>query len=629
MASGDVPLQAVVLGTDGRPASGVNVEIQWPIARGSDFAPIRGQETDADGRFRESLPPGRYDLRFTSGRMGLFVPGFLVDGAAADVSFTLHELARVEVEVVRGEAPLAGTMVLLRHATAIGLLGLAAPTGADGKTVVEEVPHGPYVLEVRTQGQVQAQRALDVRGDVAVRVPMPDVAVLEGRVRDGSGVGIAGAHLRVETRVRGDGVETTLSAEAHSEADGSFRLWAPRHPLRLIAVEAEGHAPWPTPDALGPVLASIRGLAKGEPVVLDVPLSQGTSITGRATDETGAPVPGVVLRFTDVRGRAIEATTAEDGRYVAEHANPGAWSLAVPTEGWFPAGRFVANVPADGSAVTLDVALVRARVLEGTVVQTEGAPAAGARVYVAGDGGMLRSARDARRDLETFADGSGVWRLEDVPAHRDVWLRASLGPLEAAPVFAPRRGTGSLRLVLAPTGTIRGDVVDLATRERVPGATVRLDPIGDPPVRGSHRLTTDAEGAFVAPGLLAGEWQLVGQRGQDYLQPGEPVKVTLARDAPEVTAEVRLDPGLVFAGVVRDERGAAISDATVRVEGVPDGGQPVNRWARTSLRGEFRITGFRAGSYRSTARAPGHRPAVLQPLRGGEQTLRFVLVAAP
>ncbi len=359
---------------------------------------------------------------------------------------------------------------------------------------------------------------------------------------------------------------------------------------------------------------------------VSIALESGNGLSGRVTNESsGRGVSGLTLRFRPRRGAVLEARTDEGGRYAIDNLNPDRYEISIRDDLWYPAEgqKLNVDVPAGPQvAVTLDVRVQPARAISGTVVLADSSGVNGARVWIVGGGRVVRSVRDAGRELETFSNAAGQWQIRDVPPNLAVFARAALGTAEATPVFvaAERASAQDITLRLAPTGVVTGMVVDLITRDPIPGARVEARPMqGDG--RTGHSLQTDAQGRYVLEGLLAGEWQLRASKN-GYLE-GEPESITLRAGADEVRADLRVDPGEIFAGRVIGPDGKPLSGARVMVYGTDEEGKKLKpQSASTRSDGLFRLTGFpHRGLYELRVDKGGYQAAFLKAMRGGSAAL--------
>ena len=190
----------------------------------------------------------------------------------------------------------------------------------------------------------------------------------------------------------------------------------------------------------------------------------------------------------------------------------------------------------------------------------------------------------------------------------------------------------------SPTGRITGRIVDGATGEPIPGATVSMIPVRapaagrstspappvplDPALLRSLTNPTNVDGMFDIGGVPSGRWRVQVQK-DGYI----PLSATTSSVTLDVGAgttrvpDVRLDRGGAIVGRVLDARGNAMvrvsvmamqqgrnRDGTVRLGGGAS--------ASTNDLGEFRISGLAAGQYAVLAQLP---PSI-NPFIGGSPT---------
>lgn len=289
----------------------------------------------------------------------------------------------------------------------------------------------------------------------------------------------------------------------------------------------------------------------------------------------------------DIRVDGRRAVTDGEGRVRFEGLSPGAHRIdASGRSGGF--GK--ANVEV-GKLAKCELQLRRGFRLDGVVVDGSGAPVGGALIESAG-GGLGEEARTVAR---TAADGTFV--LRECRQYALVSARATgFAASKLHFVRGDDAPTAHLRIELSVQGgAVEGVVVDAAGKAIV-GAVVRVgtgqtDGIrstdqGAPPLPAQVRC--DEAGRFLAIGVPSGT-QPIMVRAASMSPWRSTVEVM-----PGVTSAVRatMTPGVTCRGVVRDEAGQPVADATVSVGGV---GEFTRFEVASAADGAFVLQGLPAG----------------------------------
>lgn len=217
------------------------------------------------------------------------------------------------------------------------------------------------------------------------------------------------------------------------------------------------------------------------------PAAARRAVRGRAIDLAGRPVAGLALRTPD----GARARTGADGafRLAAEHAE------ALVTVEDPRASVVLRSGPSALRRGAPQVLVVEpGGPLEGSVVDEEGAPLAGAALRLALDERALaRLPADAARlcapAWSAHSAASGRFRLERVPLRAPLVLEARCAGYAPRTLVLDERGAAPC-VALAREGAAGRRVsgrVTSATGEPVAGASVRC---------GAARATSDARGAF-------------------------------------------------------------------------------------------------------------------------------------
>jgi len=411
-------------------------------------------------------------------------------------------------------------------------------------------------------------------------------------------------------------VSWRLASTGTTDAQGHARL-ASRPGGYQLAVRAQGY---------GPLLRDVVRPYGEARTLLRLSLEPGQVLIGRTVEaDTQEPLPLVELVLTAhgrklERWRAAEAPAEERayassdarGNFRVEGLAPGDYLLEAQAVGYAQTQQGRVKVPA---AAPLTVALRKAGVIEGFVVDAQGAPAAGAEVQVSG----------FTPQTTTTGPGGG-FSLEVEPGSYLVSARrgGEAGSLDSAITVRAGGTVRDVRLQLGQGGALEGRVVARGKGAPVAGASVDVSPYsknGD-----SGRAVTDGSGHFSVGGLAPGSYDLVV---------GAPGFSSVTRRALTVASgerfpvEIQLTGTGAVEGQVRDGAGQPVPGAQVT------GG---SRWAgtlgdapaetRTDAQGHYRLEGLAAGSVTLVASREGALMGVTQRgevTEGGTAKVDFIL----
>ncbi|MFO1029665.1 MAG: sigma-70 family RNA polymerase sigma factor [Planctomycetota bacterium] len=282
-----------------------------------------------------------------------------------------------------------------------------------------------------------------------------------------------------------------------------------------------------------------------------------------------------------------------------------------------------------GDAVLTIAAGVRIR---GYVRESDGRPAQGAQVHL-----LCRHEAFAGH-VVAQADAAGAFVVDNAPAERTLLLSALAPDHVPTPqqVLLARAGeTVECELQFtARGGALGGRVVD-EHGEPVVSAMVLLGPesafelahakdagVGTLPPLRSRRATTDARGEWRLDGVEPGDADvlIMSPRLAPWSGRGFVVAGAFTR------CDAVLTPAVQLQGTVRDEKGAALVGATVRVAR-----SPVETWTtRSDTAGAFALDGLPTMAFEAMATAEGAGQARTTLAGGPGATLRWdpVLVRA-
>lgn len=617
-AAGDGPTTdtiTTIYGTvsyaDGRPAAGARV---WVWLTNLDT------KTDDEGKYSimledspllAALRGNGLELRATLAELHSSpqkgIPPITMGAANGPVDLRLTTSGRLlSVLVTRmndGE-PVPGAAVQAQD-------GRIVYTNELGSAHFDGLTAGEWQVEVNASGfeSTRAKASLLAQQDAVVEVQLQPGRLIRGVVKDEAGAPIEGVQYGY--------IRSGPMAFVHHHrtgTDGSYRVDYLPMEGGQISFEKPGYAR----ETMTPVSAA------GETeIVLDVVLKRGGTLAGRVVAAaSGAPIPDATVTFAPATGNEVTATTGADGKFELVGLVQTQWGndLLVEARGFAPA--FVSKphqqVAEDG---LLSIKLGKGMSVAGRVENSRGEPVAGVWLTPLLDQSSRNIYLFAASQARTSADGS--FRLGSLPP--GVLLDVvPPRPYEALRRIKPTLNTSDYVIRLESMASVRGVVLNSATKEPVRRFNIRLD--------GAYEVSRIRTG--VDFDAADGRFQI------DEIAPGDQVKlivraprhatrnVTLPLDGEDQV--VLLDPTeeSAIAGMVSDGAGRPIGGATVflintagsqatpilavnMVRGVLDGdsSQEVTRHV-TDAQGRFRIDSVPSSGkvdlyIHASGRAPG------------------------
>ena len=431
-----------VVGPDGRPVG----QFQVTALATSDGREHGGAFDNASGRFRLVLPAGRFVMVVRAGRMVAARSVDVAPGRSTPVGRvplgppgSLHGI----VEDDQGSPVAAARVEVLFDAESRALAGLGA-SDSQGGVDIAGIPSGRAVVRVSHPGHAETEpvevEIQDESAPVNVRLVLPRLGRLAGRVLLGNGEGAAGLAVRFEPH-RG------RAREAHTDNRGRFVF------ERLVPGQASIELRTTSGEFLQSSLVGIDPSATTE---CEMVLSE-VEVSGRISRD-GRPVAGTRVRVSGLghAGVWVSEPSDEEGRYAVTLHETGAFQLVVESaDGRVRAKRRIELTEAGSHLVDLEIP---ASPLQGRIIDAaSGAPVKAARVSAyPREGGSVTAAQAATTN--------GEFSLDVEPGNYHVDVTAPGYQSKSIEVEVPDAGAPGIRVALLVGRKVLGYVIDRTGR---------------------------------------------------------------------------------------------------------------------------------------------------------------------
>lgn len=340
--------------------------------------------------------------------------------------------------------------------------------------------------------------------------------------------------------------------------------------------------------------------------------ADSNKVIGLVKDSQGRSLSGV--RVTEFQTDK-EYTTDDGGKFVSAFGPSDKWRF------FFAVDRQrqlvgVGRLPAEESHV--EITLVSARIVSGTVVDPGGRPVAG--VYIV---------PSPVTNFHVLTDKGGKfdvgWNPEWAAGRQDLCLIALCSELNLAALIDIMPNTKTAEIRLEPGLVLTGTVEDVYG-DPVGGARVGLSLTdkGGIPVKD---VNTNDRGCYEFKGLPQRQEYSISASARGY-NAGR-VSTGLIQneiDVAEVQPIVMKPMNMSVSGIVMDVDGKAVVDAEVKMQGTCEHGedQPRNRKVRTDTQGKFTLEDICSGSLDLYVNAEGGLAASALHVQAGDQAVKIV-----
>ncbi len=620
----NVVLTGRVVDPSGRPVAGATVAVFAPrtdfFRRGfllsmldmavHDDVPLARATTGEDGRFAfATLESGIYRIEArAAGRATAHQGEVLVrtERSATTLTLVLDPGMTVRGTVTDDQGrPVANAMVRALYDGqrvedfAVGRRE-GALTDAKGKYAIDTLmPNATYRFGVSADGHPSQWMFQSVRIETGMTKDfvLARAARVTGTVREkDSREPIADAEVVLMVGRLGEGSAGMESTRSDAQGRYTFDTVA-SGPMFMLVAKADGFSSSMESAFTG---ATLPSLVAGETLERDLELERGGRIVGRVTRlDDGEPIAGAsvdaIASNEAMWAGAPSATTDADGRYELTGLGRGVYSVDVRAPGYAEAlGEGSVPITDRGEQGEINVSLSGAARLVGVVVDADGEPVAGAKVYARSEkpdaeaprvggrrrGDPMQRFREQFTPRVTMTDEEGRFALEGL-APRLAWKAAvkaeGFVETESERVRMGVGDTREVRVVVLVGGALDGRVVN-EDGQPVAGARVRYGRLDDELARRVNLTNWEVIG-LLEPNVVTtrddGTFRLT------QLQPGlQVIQVEAEGYAPLIKRNVRVGLGEVWTGWlglmrrgvtlrgrVLDTRGSPIERAVVSVGG--------------------------------------------------------------
>jgi PKD repeat protein len=364
-----------------------------PFGSGNQVMACTATSTDPDGfisaskiNFGDGVTASGPTALHTYASVGTYqVTATVTDNAGVSSttssSVTVASAASVTGAVtnVKTGSPLAGAKVSLG--------GSSTTADSTGHYSFSNVAQGAYVLTASAPGYLSRSYNTSVTsGTLTQNVALSTAGVLQGKVSNGSGVGVAGATVSIS----GGALSSSFSAATSSGGSYNFG-WVPIGTYTVTAT-ASGYAS----------SFSSTSINTGQTTTLNVLLSTAAaSINGRVT----SAADGHALAGAKVSTGSATTTTDTNGNYTLSSVAAGSYTITASSTGRLPASTTISLTA--GSQLVHNFQLSTAGVLKGKISTSGGSGVGGVRITFTG--GAFNSTNSV------IADASGDYNAGYIP----------------------------------------------------------------------------------------------------------------------------------------------------------------------------------------------------------------------
>lgn len=454
---------------------------------------------------------------------------------------------------------------------------LCAKTDAAGKFELLAIPpgeEGRIELAARLESHARWAGSFTVAdAEQGAEIQLEKGGSIEGQVtyeKTGKPAGGMVVACRAYIRARRAGI----SAEATTGTDGRYAIRDLPMTDYTLWLALGKDSQWTCSSKRG---ISVRTEATTGAV--DLVLTRGSVVKGKATDSKGAPLANVSIWAHGQSANSISVTTGDDGTYQLR-LPPGKVELRVTgvPSGYVRPGsgsRRRVAVLAGKDVEDVNFVIQRGSTLTGSVKGPDGKPMEGVKVV---------ARQGWNRVAEVKSDEEGKFSIDGVPPEGELILVATSESAGLGKIMTMARGEKrptALEMQLEPFGTLRGKIVT-SDGKPIPDVRVNVMRREGRSFRRPKALTTDKEGRYEFRGPAGTYGIAVGQDHWNRQQATVDLAAGKERSAENIIWVAARKT--TIAGVVVDPEGKPAKDVqlTLRIKWETDS-------AVTDAQGRFRF----------------------------------------
>ncbi len=592
----------IVVDQQGEPVHGVNVGCQ-PLVDNGEGENITTKE---DGTFaaRGFSPNTEFNIHVSGRGYTAPIMGPLNTGETGleDIKIVVEPGASIAGVVVDTTGKPLADMYVSAQKVGGGRGSGSESTGAEGTFHIKSLEEGTYQLSARKRNswgnsgggkeEVTVSQGQELTG-VRVVFGGTDGATISGKVTNSKREPINNASVQAYSQQGGGG------SYVQTEEDGTFELSVDKDRVYRVDVNHRDYSS-----------AHRDEIAAGERN-LNIELEGRGTVEGQVLDATtGRPIPNFEISHHKGHAGGINYQNGgyvgffdEEGRFSISTVEAGEATIYARASGYAPTFQHIPYVEPDGVTGGIQFRLSPGASIEGVVLNFEGAPVAGARIFLAArvDDWMIR--QGSGYGAVATSDANGAFTIDSVgddlskitavhPDYPNTTVDVSLALGQATTVEIVMTGGATIE------GTVSANGVPMANQH----VYIQSNQGG-----GHQSTQSDANGFYTIEKVAAGEISVHARIQRDGATKTQSKTVTV-QGGYTTTVDLNVEFGTAAVEGRLTVGGQPVNQAHVAaIYAGGDNTSPEQVQGQVSPDGTYRIEGLSAGTHRimANAAAPG------------------------